>query len=90
MLRSPRSRGYAIGASAEKFRRLQSAKDARARAEQIAPQGGRRLKELRTAHLGVVQINPRYSSATSGEGNHDTSSVDQTITATVTATFSLR
>ncbi|HET7536984.1 MAG TPA: SIMPL domain-containing protein, partial [Candidatus Didemnitutus sp.] len=32
-------------------------RDARARAEQIAAQGGRSIKQLRTAHMGVVQIN---------------------------------
>jgi hypothetical protein len=65
-------------------------KDARARAEQIAGQGGREIKELRNAHMGVVQINPLYSTATSWEGNSDTSSLEKTITATVTATFGLR
>jgi len=67
----------------------EATKDARARAEQIASQGGRRVKELRSAHMGVVQINPIYSAATSWQGNNDTSSPEKTITATVTATFSL-
>ena len=43
----------------------EATKDARARAEQIAGQGGRRIKELRSAHMGVVQINPLYSTSTS-------------------------
>ena len=64
-------------------------KDARARAEQIATQGGRKIKELRSARMGVVQINPRYSTATSWEGNNDTSSLEKTITTTMTASFSL-
>lgn len=68
----------------------EATKDARARAEQIASQGGRQIKELRTARMGVVQINPIYSSATSWEGNNDTSSVEKTITATITASFSLQ
>ena len=68
----------------------EATKDARQRAEQIAEQGGRKLKQLQTAHMGVVQINPLYSSATSWEGNNDTKSLDKTITATVAATFSLR
>lgn len=68
----------------------EAAKDARTRAEQIAAQGGRALKELRSARMGVVQINPLYSSATSWEGNNDTSSLEKTITTTVTATFSLQ
>lgn len=67
----------------------EASKDARTRAAQIASQGGRTLKELRNARMGVVQINPLYSTATSWEGNNDTSSVEKTITTTVTATFSL-
>lgn len=68
----------------------EATKDARARAEQIAAQGGRTVKELRSARMGVVQINPRYSSATSWEGNNDTSSPEKTMITTVNATFGLR
>ena len=67
----------------------EATKDARARAEQIARQGGRKIKELRQARMGVVQINPLYSSSTSWEGNNDTSSLEKTITCTVSATFAL-
>lgn len=65
-------------------------RDARNRADQIALQGNRRVKELRSARMGVVQINPVFSSATSWEGNNDTSSLDKTITVTVAATFALK
>lgn len=68
----------------------EATRDARARAEQIAAQGGRTIKELRSARMGVVQINPLYSNATSWEGNNDTSSPEKTITTTVNATFALR
>jgi hypothetical protein len=68
----------------------EATRDARARAEQIAAQGGRELKELRSARMGVVQINPVHSTATSWEGNNDTSSIEKTITATIGATFALR
>ncbi|PTY07574.1 SIMPL domain-containing protein [Opitutaceae bacterium EW11] len=68
----------------------EATKDARTRAEQIANQGGRTIKALRSAKMGVVQINPLYSSATSWEGNNDTTSIEKTITATVTATFGLQ
>lgn len=68
----------------------EATKDARARAEQIAAQGGRKIKELRQARMGVVQINPLYGTATSWEGNNDTTSLEKTITSTVGATFSLR
>ncbi|AOS43684.1 hypothetical protein Verru16b_00737 [Lacunisphaera limnophila] len=67
----------------------EATKDARSRAEQIATQGGRRIKELRDAKMGVVQINPLYSSATSWEGNNDTSALEKTIIATVTTTFAM-
>jgi uncharacterized protein len=68
----------------------EATKDARVRAEQIAAQGGGAIKELRAARMGVVQINPLYSSSTSWEGNNDNSSLDKTITATIAATFTLK
>jgi hypothetical protein len=68
----------------------EATRDARNRAEQIATQGGRRLKGLQNARMGVVQINPVHSSATSWEGNNDTSSVDKTIIATITAAFAMK
>ena len=68
----------------------EATKDARARAEQIAAQGGTTLDGLRAAKVGVVQINPLHSTATSWEGNNDTTAVEKTITATVSATFALR
>jgi len=80
---------YTKAAEAKVEMMAEATKDARARAEQIAGQGGRKIKELRTAHMGVVQINPLYSSATSWEGNNDTSSYEKTITTTVSAIFSL-
>lgn len=68
----------------------EATKDARARAEQIATQGGRAIKELRNARMGVVQINPLYSLSASWDGNNDTTTIDKTITATIGATFALR
>lgn len=68
----------------------EATRDARARADQIAAQGGRRVRELRSARMGVVQINPQYSAATSWEGNNDASSLDKTISVAVSAVFALR
>ncbi|HEX2854281.1 MAG TPA: SIMPL domain-containing protein [Opitutaceae bacterium] len=68
----------------------EATKDARTRAEQIASQGNRDVKELRSARMGVVQINPIFSTATSWEGNNDTTSLDKTMTVTVSAVFSLK
>jgi hypothetical protein len=64
-------------------------KDARARAGQIAGQGGRNIVSLHDAEMGVFQITPLHSSQTSWEGENDTTSREKTITAVVTATFLL-
>ena len=65
-------------------------KDARARAEQIASQGGRLIARLHDADQGIFQITPLHSVTTSWEGESDTSSRFKTITAVVTATFLLK
>jgi hypothetical protein len=64
--------------------------DARRRAEEIAGRGGRAVRELRTARMGVVQVNPLHGTSTSWEGNNDQSTLEKTISATVSAEFSLR
>jgi uncharacterized protein len=64
--------------------------DARARAEQIASQGGRAIANLHDAEMGVFQITPLHETDTSSGGENDTSSLDKTITAVVTATFLLK
>jgi uncharacterized protein len=65
-------------------------RDARARAEQIARQGGRGIANLHDAEMGVFQITPLHENDTSSGGENDTSSLDKTITAVVTATFLLK
>jgi hypothetical protein len=68
----------------------EATKDARARAEQIATQGGRDIARLQSADQGIFQITPLHSSDTSDEGVNDTTSRGKTITAVVTATFLLK
>ena len=65
-------------------------KDARARAEQIASQGGRLIARLHDADQGIFQITPVHNVTTSWEGESDTTSRFKTITAVVTATFLLK
>jgi uncharacterized protein len=65
-------------------------RDARARAEQIASQGGRSLARLQGADQGIFQITPLHGNTTSWQGESDTSSREKTITAVVTATFLLK
>jgi uncharacterized protein len=75
----------------EKIEMLADAtKDARARAEQIAAQGGRSIASLHDADMGVFQITARHATQTSWEGVSDNSSRQKTITAVVTATFLLK
>jgi hypothetical protein len=80
---------YTKAADAKVEMMAEATRDARVRAEQIAEQGDRRIKQLRTARMGVVQINPLHSTATSWDGNNDTSSVEKTITVTMNAVFAL-
>jgi len=68
----------------------EATKNARARAGQIASNGGSGLARLHDADMGIFQITPLHSSDTSGEGMNDTSSRQKTITAVVTATFLLK
>jgi len=68
----------------------EATKNARARAEQIAANGGSGIAQLHDADMGIFQITPLHSNDTSGEGMNDTSSRQKTITAVVTATFLLK
>jgi hypothetical protein len=67
----------------------EAAKDTRVRAEQIAQATGAKLGTLRSAKMGVMQINPADSTETSSEGNNDTSSLDKDVIAVVTSNFQL-
>ena len=77
--------------SSEKIDMLAEAtKDARARADQIAAQGGRIISSLHDAEMDVFQITPEHVTQASWDGNNDTTSLGKTVTAVVTATFVLR
>ena len=80
---------YAKPAEARIQMMREATRDARARAEQIAGESGRTVRELRTARAGVTQINAVDSSATSSEGNNDTTSPTKVIIVTVGARFAL-
>jgi hypothetical protein len=68
----------------------EATKDAHVRAQQMAGQGGRAIHQLRSAKMGVFQITPLYSIQTSSEGINDNTSPEKTLTAVVTANFSMR
>ena len=65
-------------------------RDARQRAEQIAGQGGRKIRALKSAKMGVFQITGRNSNETSAEGINDTSAKDKRIRAVVSANFMMQ
>ncbi len=64
-------------------------KDATTRATQIVVNANGKLGKLVEARMGVMQINPKGSSATSAEGNNDTTSFEKEITSVVTVRFQL-
>lgn len=67
----------------------EAARDAKARAQQIASSTGNQVGGLRAAEMGVLQITPPDSSEVSGYGVNDTSSLEKDITAVVHMTFSI-
>lgn len=68
----------------------EAARDARARAEQIASSSGCRLGAVRHANMSTPVITPLYSNALSDGGVDDTSSLDKRITAVVTVEYAVR
>jgi len=68
----------------------EATKDATARAEQIINNANGRLGKLVEARMGVMQINPKGVTATSGEGINDTSSYEKEITSVVSVRFEVR
>lgn len=67
----------------------EAAKDAKARAQQIASSTGSTIGTVRSAKMGVLQITPADSNDVSGEGMNDTSSLDKDITAVVNISFAV-
>ena len=81
---------YTKSAEAKIEMLAEATKDARARADQIALQGGARIDSLRSAKMGVFQITPQYATEISWGGVNDTSAMEKTITAVISATISLK
>ena len=80
---------YTKAAEAKIEMLAEATKDARLRAEQIASQGGRKVKGLKSARMGVFQITGTNSNETSAEGINDTASKDKSIRSVVSATFTM-
>ncbi len=65
----------------------EATKDARARAEQLAANGGGKVGALRSAEQGVFQITSAHSTEVSGSGEYDTESRDKVVKAVVTVRY---
>jgi len=63
--------------------------DAKARAEQLAIAGGKKIGVLKSASSGVVQVMPPNSVEVSDYGMYDTSKIEKEIMVTVKASFEI-
>lgn len=68
----------------------EAVRDAQRRAEVLAKQAGCKVGGLRSAQQGVFQITPIYSTEISAGGELDTTSLEKSIKAVVTAEFWLK
>lgn len=66
-----------------------AARDARERAAQIVSSAGGKVGEIRSAEMGVMQVNAADANEISGYGVNDTKSVDKDVLAVVHVTFAL-
>ncbi len=67
----------------------EAAKDALARASQLASNSGSHVGLLRSATQGVFQITPAYSTSISDYGENDTSTIQKSIKAVVTMEYGI-
>jgi hypothetical protein len=66
-----------------------ASQDAKIRAEQMAKSTGNEVGEVRSSKMGVIQINAKNSTDVSDYGINDTSSLEKTIRAVVSMSFSI-
>ena len=64
--------------------------DAKARAEQLAQAGGKKISALKSASSGVVQVMAPNSVEVSDYGMYDTSKIEKEIMVTVKASFEIK
>jgi hypothetical protein len=68
----------------------EASKDARLRAEQLAVNTGSSLGKLITGRMGVMQVNEKFATDVSAEGNNDKTTLEKDVMAVVTAAFEVR
>ena len=68
----------------------EASKDARLRAEQIAVNTRCTLGKLITGRMGVMQVNEKFATEVSAEGNNDKTTLEKDVLAVLTAAFEVR
>lgn len=68
----------------------EASKDARLRAEQIAVNTQSVLGKLIRGRMGVMQVNQKFATEVSAEGNNDKTTLEKDVLAVVTAEFEVR
>lgn len=68
----------------------EASNDALQRAEKLVSNSGSQVGWLRSAHQGVFQITPAFSSSVSDYGEYDTSSISKRIKAVVTMEYGIQ
>jgi len=69
----------------------EAAKNARTRADNIlGSAGGAAIRQLRSADMGIINVNPANSTETSAQGNNDTESLEKDIITIVHVTYDLK
>lgn len=66
-----------------------AARDARERGAQIVASAGGKVGEIRSAEMGVMQVNAADANEISGYGVNDTKSIEKDVLAVVHVTFAL-
>lgn len=65
-------------------------KDAKARAQKIAESSGKKVGNIKSASMGVVQVMPVNSVEISDYGSYETGSIEKEVMVTVKALFTLK
>ncbi len=65
----------------------EAAKDARARAEELASKAGCSITDIRDVNTGPIQVTAPNSTDVSSSGSYDTSTISKDVWMSVTATF---
>ena len=65
-------------------------KDAKARAQKIAESSGKKVGNIKSASVGVVQVMPVNSVEISDYGTYETGSIEKEVMVTVKALFTLQ